>query len=362
MITKYIPILVEFKSIPKKRRNRTFMEIAGYPHYENVCSNILSFYLDPNAEHQLRNLVLRSLIESSIENYDINFELDHVEVKREFITINSNRIDIFIRTEKYMIGIENKIFHHLHNDLNDYSKTIESNCLNSETPVMIILSLNKITNQEDLSSMTKNGFVNVTYLEFFSKIKKHLGDYIGAGEKIYINHLLDFIKSIENLTPNTMENKKLWQFFKNNLEPIRELTDSFSEYRKFLNDKIYQLQQAVPEKQFAPNSEKQWIYSKNCLVHDYYIGQYFIAIDVISDIDGWVIKIFGRNGDSNNFLFNQMCIQDKFLPKPIENYRDGERLIYKQFDTDVETHIVAESLIDLLRKIESYKAVYNNGS
>ena len=24
-------------------------EIAGYPHYENVCSNLLKFFLDPNA-------------------------------------------------------------------------------------------------------------------------------------------------------------------------------------------------------------------------------------------------------------------------------------------------------------------------
>ena len=39
------------KLSPSPPRNLTFMQIAGYPHYENVCSNILAFYLDPAEEH-----------------------------------------------------------------------------------------------------------------------------------------------------------------------------------------------------------------------------------------------------------------------------------------------------------------------
>ena len=45
-----------YKQIPKKEK--TFMQIAGYPHYENACSNILAFYLNPNEEHKLNDIVL----------------------------------------------------------------------------------------------------------------------------------------------------------------------------------------------------------------------------------------------------------------------------------------------------------------
>ena len=46
-----------YNRIPKKEK--TFMEVSGYPHYENVCSNILSFYFNPNEEHRLNDTVLK---------------------------------------------------------------------------------------------------------------------------------------------------------------------------------------------------------------------------------------------------------------------------------------------------------------
>jgi len=36
----------EFSSLPRKSgRSSTVLEIAGYPHFENVCSNILAFFM-----------------------------------------------------------------------------------------------------------------------------------------------------------------------------------------------------------------------------------------------------------------------------------------------------------------------------
>lgn len=37
---------------------QTFLEIAGYPHLENVASNILEFFFDTQAEHQFETLFL----------------------------------------------------------------------------------------------------------------------------------------------------------------------------------------------------------------------------------------------------------------------------------------------------------------
>lgn len=34
------------------------MDVAGFPSRENVCSNILAFYLNPAAEHGLGDLLL----------------------------------------------------------------------------------------------------------------------------------------------------------------------------------------------------------------------------------------------------------------------------------------------------------------
>ena len=58
-------LLDEFKKLPGRiRRPETFMEIAGYPHYENVCSNFLAFFFDPEGPHGLGSLFLDALFDS----------------------------------------------------------------------------------------------------------------------------------------------------------------------------------------------------------------------------------------------------------------------------------------------------------
>ena len=342
------------------------MEIAGYPHYENVCSNILKFYLDPANEHGLKDLVLNSLLHLVDKEFKFDTDFEEIEIYREHKTINNNRLDLLILTDNFAIGIENKIFHHLHNDLTDYNNTVKSNCYNSRKPICIVLSLNKLTSQDDLEKVRLNNFINVTYEQLFLNIKQSIGGHLGNSNISYINHLTDFIKSIENLTPKTMENKALWTFFKNNSQTIQELTDSFSDYRNSLYEKIYQLKDTLPQEEFAPKADKQWIYKEGCccLVHDYTINsKYKLAVDTYIDTNGWEIQLFGRNPESTNFIFNIMCKDNDFLPKPFENYERGERLIYDRFDTDIDIAIVAKSMTDLLTRIENYKrkADENNG-
>lgn len=356
MQTDFTKILLDFKSIPRHKRTKTFMEISGYPHYENVCSNILQFYLEPNNEHGLKDLVLNSLLHLIDRDFKFDNDFEAIEVYREHKTIANNRLDLLILTENYSIGIENKIFHHLHNDLTDYKNTVLSYCYNSRKPICIVLSLNKLTSKEDIEKITTNNFINVTYEQVFENIKQNIGRYLTNSNINYINHLTDFIKSIENLTSKTMENKALWTFFKNNSETIQELTDSFSEYRNSLYQKIYQLKDTLPQNEFAPSVDKQWIYEGFCLVHDYTVNsKYKVAVDTYIDINGWEIQLFGRNSQSTDFIFNTMCKDKDFLPKPFDTYERGERLIFEKFDTDVDISTVAKTLTDLLTRIENYK-------
>lgn len=332
------------------------MEISGYPHYENVCSNVLQFYLDPKNEHGLKDLVLNSLLHLLDRDFKFDNDFEAIEVYREHKTIAENRLDLLILTENYSIGIENKIFHHLHNDLTDYNNTILSYCYNSRKPICIVLSLNKLTSKEDIEKITTNNFINVTYEQLFENIKQNIGSYLTNSNISYINHLTDFIKSIENLTPKTMENKALWTFFKNNSESIQELTDSFNEYRNSLYQKIYQLEDTLPQNEFAPSVDRQWIYEGFCLVHDYTVNsKYKVAVDTYIDINGWEIQFFGRNSQSTDFIFNSMCKDKDFLPKPFDSYERGERLIFEKFDTEVDISTVAKTLTDLLTRIENYK-------
>jgi hypothetical protein len=103
---QYLELLSEFESLPKDVRSESIFDIAGYPHYENVASNILAFFLNPNNEHGLGQLILSSLLNLAAAS---ETNQSNVQVSREVYTINGGRLDILIETDNQLIGIENKI-------------------------------------------------------------------------------------------------------------------------------------------------------------------------------------------------------------------------------------------------------------
>jgi hypothetical protein len=98
------------QKIPRKGPlHQTFMELSGYPHYENVCSNILRFFLDPSPPHSLGSLCLEAILQAA-KTTGTPALLSNVEVEREVGTDRGNRLDILITSDSHVIGIENKIF------------------------------------------------------------------------------------------------------------------------------------------------------------------------------------------------------------------------------------------------------------
>ncbi len=176
---KYMKLLQEFKTLPNTSKSESIFDIAGYPHYENVSSNILAFYLNPNNEHGLGNLLLSSLMSLAGGN-ESHQQIRSVD--REVQSNNGGRLDIVIETHCLIIGIENKIFQPLNNDLADYSDTIDERAKpNQLDKVKIILSRRK--------EKESSGFVCVTYKEFWSKIREHLGNYITTSSQKWVLYL-----------------------------------------------------------------------------------------------------------------------------------------------------------------------------
>ena len=221
-------------------------------------SDILAWLLDPHGSHAQGNIGFRLFLKQM--NLPEEFASKNYRVIRE-LSGEESQLDIVIEAEgKFIIGIENKIFHFLNNDLNDYSQTVSSLCrANSKKAITFVLSLKSLTNQQDREKIKESGFKNVTYIDLFENIKKNWGDFISTANPKYDILLKDFIKSIQNLTSRTMENKELWGFFKENAEDIEYLTSGFLDYRNFLFQKVYPLMDMLPQNEYAPNCIKQWV-------------------------------------------------------------------------------------------------------
>ncbi|MGL4347252.1 MAG: PD-(D/E)XK nuclease family protein [Chitinophagaceae bacterium] len=120
-INKLQGLLNKFSRIPKKDIiPPTYLEIAGQPHYENVCSNILQFYFNTNEQHKLKDLLLKSLLSCLDDKYK-DYSFDSIHIEREHSTDNKKRIDLVVAScQDLVVVIENKIKHRVANDLKNY--------------------------------------------------------------------------------------------------------------------------------------------------------------------------------------------------------------------------------------------------
>jgi len=288
-------LLQEFEKIPKlKETTPTIIEIAGFPHYENVCSNILAYYFNTNNPHGLKNLLLKSLLDCARKDLSQKI-LDTIDVRREEMTPNQKRIDIAIESEDSIIIIENKIYADLYNDLHEYANHMQAMYAGKINQLKIVLSLNKA-----FEGNHSSGFINVTYLDFVQCIKSNLGDYMISADSKASIFLLDFLQTIQNLTkPETM-NPSILDFFIRNKSAINNLLEEHNSLQNHVANKVSQLRSIILP---PATNVRQWVYKRHDLVHDFDFNGVVIAVDCVFDIDGIEILVWVRKGNINSYEY-----------------------------------------------------------
>lgn len=345
-----------FKAIIKQFENieiipvppPTFMELAGYPHYENVCSNILCFYFNTHEQHKLGNLFLRSLLECLNENQLAESVKNTTDVYREDTTENKKRIDLIIESDETVIAIENKIFHHLDNDLMEYKSHIDRKFPSVQKKIFVVLSIHS---QNKLSG----SFTNVTYSEFLSRIKINLGDYAIQADNKYFTFLLDFIETIQNHFKPLVMNIEMFNFVADNYISIESLQAQYKFFNSQLYNVVFKLSDRIPNKGSNVN---KWIWEKYVIVHDFtFDNNIVITVDCAIEFKFIDISVFVRKGDINH---------EEFLKK-LELFSEIKEIKIKAdsrvelFHKDVRFYEINEDEIlnELNRILDKIKLVKN---
>lgn len=228
----------ELKSYFKEERE-TFFDIAGYPHYENVISNVLAFFFDPAKGHGLGALCIEALMKViEPETYGID---GFWEVEREVRTEKGNYIDIVLRSESSVIVIENKIYASVYNDLQDYIRFIQKT--NKGKKVYGIVLCLQPPNHE--------GFINefkiVSYDEFFGGVRQLLGNAIEKADSRYLQLLTDLMTNVRKLKVGTKMDSNFFKFVSENNKEIADLLGKIKDYREQLRSKVKQIKECVPD-------------------------------------------------------------------------------------------------------------------
>lgn len=205
----------------EEERKKSFIEIAGYPSWETVNSNILGFFFDAEEEHKLSDLFLTSLLDIIDEKkgtiqFDTHKCFSAFSVSREVITKSNKRIDLLIKNENtdWAIIIENKIKASAYNDFEDYWRHVKS--INK---IGIILSI------EEKHSRCHNCFINITHRELIERVLVNLSLYYSKAEDRYLIFLKDYILNMESLYNKNGMNEQLNQFqqFGKQIEELKQI-------------------------------------------------------------------------------------------------------------------------------------------
>jgi hypothetical protein len=320
-------LIEDFDQLPKtKSQNRlsTFLGISGYPHYENVISNILAFYFDVSEQHGLNDLFIKSLLGACNENSSDFTNVTNVEVYREYQTKKYGRIDLLVRTDEMDIIIENKVYAPITNDLADYYQTIESEnqqIENNKEIKAIVLSLSEKTNND----VIEQRFEYVTYKLFFAKVQEYIGAYMTTANSDWLVFLKNLFTEVDNLRgENKMENpQEIAKFFSKYSPTIIELAEEHKELMSLFQKEANQvLELWLPEIVFK-------VWSSSVGMHRTMVSIYhpiskdveeneYIHFEIVRCLDGWEI-IINANTSSK---FNKSDIQSFLDRKGISILED----------------------------------------
>ncbi|RXG13252.1 PD-(D/E)XK nuclease family protein [Leeuwenhoekiella aestuarii] len=229
-LTELEPILR--KPIPEiPPRKITFLDIAGFPHYENVISNIYAHYLANDDNHSLGDLFLTAFLNLIKKKRPDVFKTDWVQwsVEREFF-VDGNRIDILLtetseKSQKCII-IENKIFHQVYNPFDSYW-----NVNKTKDKVGVILGLKQETCEH-------SGFISLTHDEVAQEVKKLIGTYLEDANNEDLIFVKNLLTNLKQLNIMTSEINELIKYYDQHNHQIKKIIDVQDKVRRGYLDHI----------------------------------------------------------------------------------------------------------------------------
>lgn len=282
----------------RPERLPTFMEITRYPHYEDVCSNILAFFFDPDNPHGLETLFLDALAQVGDIEDKAGTLGRNVQVGREDPT-DAGRIDILIQSDSHAVLIENKIFRPVDNPLDDYAKYLDS--LPQCHKYRFLLTL-KPVDESTKRDIECYGFQNITHEDLANEIRGLLGGYVANADTRYLTFMLDFLNTLDYLPEDMAMDQKFIDFLKNRPEgEVENFLNQINEFKKGLRKQIDLLEERIDVSSYDNVSPSRYRESNNLfdvLAYDITLSFFEnkVVVETVIDCKGWKVQIWLRRG------------------------------------------------------------------
>ncbi len=340
----------------RPERLPTFMEITRYPHYEDVCSNILAFFFDPDNPHGLGTLFLDALVRvGGIEDQGGVFGRN-VRVDREEPTDAGNFIDILIQSDIHAVLVENKIFQGVDNPLDDYAKYLDS--LPKCHKYRFLLTL-KPVDESTKRDIECYGFQNITHEDLVNEIRGLLGGYVANVDTRYLTFMLDFLNTLDYLPEDMAMDQKFVDFLKNRPEgEVENFLNRINEFRRGLRNQINLLQKGIDVSSY--DNVSPWKNPENLshvLTYDITLSSFEnkVVVETVIDCKGWKVQIWLRRGAGGGPVTNpgrrkKLLTLLRRLDVPLKK-EEGERFLLASFEDAADLKQIARVVQDVVDKL-----------
>lgn len=223
-------LINRFKDFPVIERKPSFLEIAGFPHWETVWRNIFAFFFNPNECHGFKDLFIRSLFDALGKTEQGTGDFATIKISTECQTPKGNFLDLLIHCHEFAIGIEMKVKAPLYNDLVDYGKLVKAKSPDDEYKVVL----------SKAPCQAYGGFKNLRYDELIPAIKLQLGNYVLAADPKYTSFLTDFLNHVTRYIGGYAMNidPKQHQFMKDNHKTVQRMIKTHNELQSLLEERM----------------------------------------------------------------------------------------------------------------------------
>jgi hypothetical protein len=263
-------LVEDFKQLPRNKRETTFFDIGSRGHFENPMTEVLSFFCDPAEVHEMHDLVVSSIVSlirkhptyTNIKNAKI-----HSKPQLEVTTKNNKRIDLLLRSEKWIIAVESKVNHQQINPFEEYEMYVDNlilpnitqnikSDLSDETnkqAVFVILSPDGKVDNETLH----NRWCGISFKQLVNEVKNRLQQhFFEAPFNKWSLVLKDFLLHLENLVNDNQQNKTQEEFALTRISDISQAWSLLKSTLQSIQQKANLALQQHPELTGVLRSEK----------------------------------------------------------------------------------------------------------
>lgn len=194
--------------VPKTvRKEIGFLELIRKVHDENINSRIYAYFLNQVENPKVSELFKNALLNVVHRKCGIDFSIGDFTPELEVAT-DLGRIDIVLMQTDFdkVILIENKIYHHLSNPLEDYWNHYST--ISDKNKLGILLSLHPTNVELGL----EDKFLNITHFEWITEVV-NTGIPHDVDPKTYI-YLKDFLNTMLNFYNSKGMNEQAKFYFK----------------------------------------------------------------------------------------------------------------------------------------------------